>query len=134
MQQLHPNPFRWHRYVRLYLVCQEAGSQVRAQRQEGEIRKGRECVGINITFSALPTACSGLLVLSTDAVFLFLFIYLFFFLLFCFRLGCEPASRWLVVHAARRKGELLEPGCLGAVEGGAVGGGQAESLAIQNIW
>ena len=65
----------------------------------------------------------------------FIFIYLFiFFLLFCFRLGCEPASRWLVVHAARRKGELLEPGCLGAVEGGAVGGGQAESLAIQNIW
>lgn len=33
---------RWHRYVCLDLVCQEAGSQVRAQCQEGEIREGME--------------------------------------------------------------------------------------------
>lgn len=39
---------RWHRYVCLDLVCQEAGSQVRAQCQEGEIREGMEWVGRNI--------------------------------------------------------------------------------------
>lgn len=68
------NPFRWQRYVRLYLVCQEAGSGFVHNARKAKSEKGKEVLEMKITFSALPTACSGLLVLSTDLI-----VYLGFF-------------------------------------------------------
>lgn len=50
---------RWHRYVCLDLVCQEAGSQVRAQCQEGEIREGMEWVGRKIVLRMCQVPALG---------------------------------------------------------------------------